>query len=174
MRQRKKNVARDVKMYDAPQLIHNYDRETGRGPLHIADKHCEYGNGHRDVTRCGRFMYPDFRGFRRDETLANFRLCKRCGTSDEFAQAVAEREERNRQWAEKETLRREQETAEREAVWADKVRRIKDFAAFLVDVGLRVGVTNGVATIERDGYEFELTGKGPIPARDAETQTIPR
>lgn len=160
----KKQAPQDVTAYLAPQLIHNYDRETGRGPLHIADKHGLRDKHRRDITRCGRVMSPDYRGFRSNETLENFLLCKRCGTADEFAQAVAAAAEHSKRRAEQDRLRREKEDAERNAIWAEKVRRVQALAALLVEAGLRVGVENGTATIEHDGYEFTLNGKGPIEA----------
>jgi hypothetical protein len=163
-----KHAAKEIEPYSAPQLIHNYDRETGRGPLHIADKCCRHNSSRKDITRCGRIMSPDWRGFRSTETLEKFRLCKRCGTAEEFAQAVAKHDEWWRQRNEQERIRREKENAEREAVWAEKVKHVHAFASFLIDKGLRVGVSNGTATVERDGYEFTLTATGPIQAAVSE------
>lgn len=154
-----------------PDLVWNYDKVTGSGPLHIADKSCKYGAHEytHSLTRCGRPMYPDFHAWNmRGRTLADFRLCRRCGTLDEFAQALREHNE----WqSNRKAERDEQSKAEENArliAQENRLNRIRSLASFLVESGARVGVDShrGVAIIEHDGYEFKVEERGLVGSTD--------
>lgn len=66
-----------------------------------------------------------------------------------------------------------QEDAKRAKAHADKVARVKKLASVLVVAGFRVGVKDGAALVEWEGYEYKVTEAGPVPERDAETSTLP-
>lgn len=155
----------DIGELPAPDLIWNYDPKTGRGPLHITEKRCKQNGERRYLTRCGAAMYPDHHIGSKDK-LSDFRFCKRCGSESDFIQARERHDEWWRAHNAEDRVRRARETAEREAAWEARVSRVKGFASFLVEVGLRVGVENGVAKIEHGGYEYELREVGTLSSTD--------
>ncbi len=154
-------LIKEVKETGRPDLVWNYDPKTGSGPLHISDKSCLHGGRPKSLTRCGRPMYADYHTWEmRKRTIADFRLCGRCGTSDDFAQALTQHDEWRRQRDEHERIRSEAERAARETEWEHRVKRIKTLAVDMIERGVTVSViNNGVAVIAYDGYEFEVKEK---------------